>query len=235
MHVIPQVIIQTPPPPKSAPSIDFYALLKRAVKWDSNNAIVAVLQYPPFMQAIVGFCKTARVFPGTPAARARYLGSIGWKGLVDKLSTTLRLLDHSAADNSPAVKAWFTFADAIITIDALHKPGSDVALALLTQVDTTLEAVQLAEDGDQVPHAKLQKHRDTVDQATQRQLYLLDIALQTFCAILDWHACLDKALGLTKVDHMGSLLDVLNVSFDMHSPTPFLLLAISRILLVQQR
>ncbi|KAG6872009.1 hypothetical protein C0993_002511, partial [Termitomyces sp. T159_Od127] len=83
------------------------------------------------MQAIVGFCDTARVFPGTPADRARYLGAIGWcfadqadfgciadqKGLADKLSATLQLLDRSATDDSPAVKAWFTFADAIITID----------------------------------------------------------------------------------------------------------------------
>ncbi|KAG6892329.1 hypothetical protein C0993_004091 [Termitomyces sp. T159_Od127] len=92
---------------------------------------MAVLQYSPFMQAVVRFCETARVFSGTPADHARYLGSIGWcfvdqadfgrianqKGLADKLSATLQLLDCSAADDSPAVKAWFTFADAIITID----------------------------------------------------------------------------------------------------------------------
>ncbi|KAG6858965.1 hypothetical protein C0993_004787, partial [Termitomyces sp. T159_Od127] len=95
-----------------------------------------------------------------------------------------------------------------------HKPGSNAALALLAQVDTALEAVQLANDGDQVPCAELQKHRDAVDQAAQRQLYLLDIALQTFCAISDRRARLDKALGPTKVDHAGSLLDALNVSFD---------------------
>ncbi|KAG6862991.1 hypothetical protein C0993_000605, partial [Termitomyces sp. T159_Od127] len=95
-----------------------------------------------------------------------------------------------------------------------HKPGSDVALALLAQVDTTLEAVQLAKDGDQVLCAELQKHHDAINQAMQHQLYLLDIALQTFRAISDWHACLDKALGLTKVDHVGFLLDALNVSFD---------------------
>ncbi|KAG6862658.1 hypothetical protein C0993_002171, partial [Termitomyces sp. T159_Od127] len=97
---------------------------------------------------------------------------------------------------------------------APHKPGSNAALALLAQVDTALEAVQLAEDGDQVLHAELQKHCDTVDQAVQRQLYLLNIALQTFHAISDWCTCLDKALGPTKVDHAGSLLNALNVSFD---------------------
>ncbi|KAG6893907.1 hypothetical protein C0993_012720 [Termitomyces sp. T159_Od127] len=242
------------------------------------------------MQAVVGFCDTAKVFPGTPADRARYLGAIGWcfadqadfgriadqKGLADKLSATLRLLDRSAADDSPAVKAWFTFADAIITIDgnrrealrkveeerrrlaeqdvemigasptavskrkahadpepkprakkpkitpafAPHKPGSDAALALLAQVDTALEAVQLADDGDQVPRAELQKHRDAVDQAAQRQLYLLDIALQTFRAISDRRARLDKALGPTEVDHAGSLLDALNVSFDSSHEVP---------------
>ncbi|KAG6881210.1 hypothetical protein C0993_002378, partial [Termitomyces sp. T159_Od127] len=95
-----------------------------------------------------------------------------------------------------------------------HKPGSDAALALLAQVDTALETVQLAEDGDQVLHAELQKHRDAVDQAAQCQLYLLDIALQTFRAISDQCTHLDKALGPTKVDHMGFLLDALNVSFD---------------------
>ncbi|KAG6893440.1 hypothetical protein C0993_001070 [Termitomyces sp. T159_Od127] len=104
---------------------------------------------------------------------------------------------------------------------APHKPGSDAALALLTQVDTTLEAVQLADDGDQVPRAELQKHRDAIDQAAQRQLYLLDIALQNFRTISDRRTCLDKALGPTEVDHAGSLLDVLNVSFDMRSPTFF--------------
>ncbi|KAG6862814.1 hypothetical protein C0993_001383 [Termitomyces sp. T159_Od127] len=104
---------------------------------------------------------------------------------------------------------------------APHKPGSDAALALLAQVDTALEAVQLADDGDQVPRAELQKHRDAVNQAAQRQLYLLDIALQTFCAISDRHARLDKALGPTEVDHMGSLLDVLNVSFDLRGDVEF--------------
>ncbi|KAG6876692.1 hypothetical protein C0993_001130 [Termitomyces sp. T159_Od127] len=104
MRIVPQVVIWMPPPQKpSAPPIDFYTLLKQAVKRDSNNTIVVVLQYLPFMQAIVGFCKTARVFPGTPADCARYLGAIGWcfadqanfgciadqKGLVDKLSATL--------------------------------------------------------------------------------------------------------------------------------------------------
>ncbi|KAG6897233.1 hypothetical protein C0993_007655 [Termitomyces sp. T159_Od127] len=46
---------------------------------------------------------------------------------------------------------------------APHKPGSDTVLALLAQVDAALEAVQLAENGNQVSHTKLQKHCDVVD------------------------------------------------------------------------
>ncbi|KAG6862815.1 hypothetical protein C0993_001382 [Termitomyces sp. T159_Od127] len=147
---------------------------------------------------------------------------------VDTLSLSLR----SQADPEPKPR---TKKPKITPAFAPHKPGSDAALALLAQVDTALEAVQLADDGDQVPRAELQKHRNAVDQATQRQLYLLDIALQTFCAISDRRVRLDKALGPTEVDHAGSLLDALNVSFDVRSSTPSLLLVISRILLVQLR
>ncbi|KAG6893674.1 hypothetical protein C0993_000544, partial [Termitomyces sp. T159_Od127] len=96
-----------------------------------------------------------------------------------------------------------------------HKPGSNAALALLAQVNMVLEAIQLAETSDQVPRTKLQKHHDAVDQATQHQLYLLDISLQTFHVISERRARLDKALGPSEVDHAGSLLNALNVSFDM--------------------
>ncbi|KAG6876566.1 hypothetical protein C0993_002274 [Termitomyces sp. T159_Od127] len=161
---------------------------------------------------------------------------------VDMLASKLGLLAHrvdtlslslcSQADPEPKPR---TKRPKITPAFAPHKPGSDVVLALLAQVNTVLEAVQLAKNSDQVPHAELQKHRNAIDQAMQCQLYLLDIALQTFCAISDRCVRLDKALGLTKVDHAGSLLDALNVSFDMHSSTPFLLLVLSCILPVQQR
>ncbi|KAG6874964.1 hypothetical protein C0993_011388 [Termitomyces sp. T159_Od127] len=103
-RAVPQVIIWMLPPPKpSTPQVDFYAFMKQAVKRDGNNTIVAVLQFPPFAQAVVGFCETARAFPGTPVDCARYLSAIGWrfadqadfgriadqKGLADKLSPTL--------------------------------------------------------------------------------------------------------------------------------------------------
>ncbi|KAG6876691.1 hypothetical protein C0993_001129 [Termitomyces sp. T159_Od127] len=101
-----------------------------------------------------------------------------------------------------------------------HKPGSDTVLALLAQVDTVLESIQLAETGDQVPCTELQKHCDIVNQTVQCQLYLLDILLQTFHMISERRARLDKALGPSEVDHAGSLLNALNVSFDSSNEVP---------------
>ncbi|KAG6862624.1 hypothetical protein C0993_002329, partial [Termitomyces sp. T159_Od127] len=116
-----------------------------------------------------------------------------------------------------------------------HKPGSNAALALLAQVDTALEVVQLAKSGNQVPRAELQKHCDAVSQAMQHQLYLLDILLQTFHMILEQRACIDKALRPSEVDHMGSLLDALNVFFDVHRYYAFLLPIFLCVLSVQQQ
>ncbi|KAG6869785.1 hypothetical protein C0993_006017, partial [Termitomyces sp. T159_Od127] len=83
-RAVPQVVIRTPPPSKPAsvqklPSPpDFYGMLKRAVKRDSNQVILAVLQRPLFAQAVIGLCNTAKAFPGTPADRTRFLGTTGW-------------------------------------------------------------------------------------------------------------------------------------------------------------
>ncbi|KAG6881062.1 hypothetical protein C0993_002998 [Termitomyces sp. T159_Od127] len=79
--VVPQVVIRTPPPPKPASvqklpsSPDFYGMLKRTVKRDSNQVILTVLQHPLFAQAIIGLCNTAKAFPGTPADRICFLGT----------------------------------------------------------------------------------------------------------------------------------------------------------------
>ncbi|KAG6871705.1 hypothetical protein C0993_002886, partial [Termitomyces sp. T159_Od127] len=58
-HVVPQVVIWTPPPFKPAPvqnppsPPNFYGMLKRAVKRDSNQVILAVLQHLLFVQAVI--------------------------------------------------------------------------------------------------------------------------------------------------------------------------------------
>ncbi|KAG6893884.1 hypothetical protein C0992_008298, partial [Termitomyces sp. T32_za158] len=129
------------PPQSASPPPDFYSMFKHAVKRDSQQVILAVLQRPTFAQAAIGLCNTAKAFPRTPADHAHYLGTIvavgqnvttiGWrfvdqanfpvladqKGLYETLTSTLQLLDRRAADDSLEVKAFFIFADAIVTIE----------------------------------------------------------------------------------------------------------------------
>ncbi|KAG6896279.1 hypothetical protein C0995_011635 [Termitomyces sp. Mi166 len=83
---------------------------------------------------------------------------------------------------------------------ANHTLGSDAILALLGQVDATLEAISLAKDGLIMPCAELQKHCDAIDLAAQQQLYSLDISLQTFKMIVEHLDHLDKALGPSNMD-----------------------------------
>ncbi|KAG6893043.1 hypothetical protein C0992_011468 [Termitomyces sp. T32_za158] len=297
-------------------------MFKRAVKRDSNQVILAVLQRPTFAQAAIGLCGTAKAFPGTPADRARYLGTIGWRfadqadfpvladqrGLFDALSATLPLLDRQAADDSSDVKAFFIFADAIIQIEGSrheaqrqrdleekrrreredrdvemlasrldvlahrfdtlnlilaspqtdpegkpkpkkvkitpsvgqcslvlrlflfadlllsvgYKTGGELALTLLGQIDATLEAVSLADGDGNTPREELQKQRDAVELAAQQHLHFLDTSLQTYKLIVARLSRLDKALAASDVDHTGSLLDALNVSFEVCIPVSFL-------------
>ncbi|KAG6859660.1 hypothetical protein C0995_006120, partial [Termitomyces sp. Mi166 len=190
----------------------------------------------------------------------------------------MQCLDHGAADDSLNVKAFFSFADAIIRIEtnrweackreveelhcrtkdkdvdmlaskldslahrfdtlslsilrtqadpngkpktkkvkvspalANHTPGSDAVLAPLSQVDATLEATQLAEDGAAMPYPELQKHRDAVDLAVQHQLIFLDLFLQTFKMILECLDHLNKALGPSNIEQTGAQFCELQVS-----------------------
>ncbi|KAG6875077.1 hypothetical protein C0993_010979 [Termitomyces sp. T159_Od127] len=137
MRIVPQVIIQMPPPPKPAsmqkpPSPpDFYGMLKCAIKQDTNQVILVVLQHPLFAQAVIGLCNTAKAFSRTPTDHTWFLGTTGWqfanqanftvladqKGLFLALSAILPLLDRGAANDSIKVWAFFTFADAIIAIE----------------------------------------------------------------------------------------------------------------------
>ncbi|KAG6885245.1 hypothetical protein C0993_004227, partial [Termitomyces sp. T159_Od127] len=89
-------------------------MLKRAMKRDTNQVILAVLQRPLFAQAVIGLCNTAKAFPGTTADRTWFLDTTGWrftdqadfpiladqKGLFIALSAILPLLDHGAANDS---------------------------------------------------------------------------------------------------------------------------------------
>ncbi|KAG6893847.1 hypothetical protein C0992_008426, partial [Termitomyces sp. T32_za158] len=94
-----------------------------------------------------------------------------------------------------------------------YKTGSETALMLLGQIDATLEAVSLADGNENTPCKELQKQRDAVELAAQQHLHFLDTSLQTYKLIVTRLSHLDKALATADVDHTGSLLDALNVSF----------------------
>ncbi|KNZ73884.1 hypothetical protein J132_09100 [Termitomyces sp. J132] len=91
------------------------------------------------------------------------------------------------------------------------KPGSEAMLLLLSQVDTTLETVQLADDDALLPHADLQKYHEAIQLAAQQQLYSLDIALQVYKLISVCLARLDKTLGPSDVKRTRDLLSDLQV------------------------
>ncbi|KAG6874611.1 hypothetical protein C0992_007316 [Termitomyces sp. T32_za158] len=281
--------------PKPANPPDPFVSLKRSVKRDKNHVIVAVLQHPLFASAVISICGTARAFPGSGGDRARFLGAthlcfadqtdfewlVDQRGLVDALLATLPNLDRRVAEDAPDVKAFFTFADALIQIEtnrrelqrkreleeqwrrqqsdpdivmtasstamlaqrldlltlavtALQadpvgkpkpkklkvtpstgsfKPGSDAVLALLSQVDTALEAMPVIDDGATTSQSELQKYRDAVELAAQQQLYVLDILMQVYKLVSERLVRLNKALGPCEVEQTSSLLDALNVLF----------------------
>ncbi|KAG5726039.1 hypothetical protein E4T56_gene1255 [Termitomyces sp. T112] len=78
----------------------------------------------------------------------------------------------------------------VLPSSASHKVGSEAALALLTQVDTALDAVALAEDNSFISCADLQKHCNAVNLAAQQWLFL----------------------GSSKVDQTSNLFTELQVS-----------------------
>ncbi|KAG5332838.1 hypothetical protein C0989_006459, partial [Termitomyces sp. Mn162] len=196
-------------------------------------------------------CNTAKAFPATPADHVRFLGSIGWcfanqvdfplitnqAGLTNALSDILPLLNHQAANNSPTVKAFFSFSDAIIQIEDNHceaqcqweleapffiknnvttnyKTSSEATLVLLGQVNAVLETISLADGNVSVPHKDLKNQHEAIELAMQQQFHSLDLSLQMYKLITAHLACLDKVLASADIDLAGSLLNALNASFE---------------------
>ncbi|KAG6874957.1 hypothetical protein C0992_005793, partial [Termitomyces sp. T32_za158] len=122
-----RVVIATP----LASPPDPFLYLKQSLKRDKNQVILAVLQRPLFASAMISICRTARAFPGSGGDRARFLGTtqlrfadqadfehlVDQQGLVDALTTTLPTLDRRVAEDAPDVKAFFSFADALVQIE----------------------------------------------------------------------------------------------------------------------
>ncbi|KNZ81589.1 hypothetical protein J132_11350 [Termitomyces sp. J132] len=112
-------------------STDHFANLKHAIKHDSTQVIIAILQLPLFAFAIIGICNTAKAFPGSDSDCAQYIGMthlhfanksnyprlLEQKGLVDMLSQILPMLDCLSANDTPDIQHFFSFADALILID----------------------------------------------------------------------------------------------------------------------
>ena len=53
-----------------------HTLLKCSIKHNKNNVIVAVLQFPPFVQALTGIFASAQQLPISTADCARFLGTL---------------------------------------------------------------------------------------------------------------------------------------------------------------
>ncbi|KAG6864017.1 hypothetical protein C0993_009646, partial [Termitomyces sp. T159_Od127] len=116
----PQIVIRTPPPQKSSTlPVDFYTLMKQAIKCNANNTIITVLQFSPS-------CKPFLASMRWPVPSQRFVDQADFghianqKGLADKLSATFKLLDHTTTDDSLNVKALFSFTDMIIQIKDNH-------------------------------------------------------------------------------------------------------------------
>ncbi|KAG6883559.1 hypothetical protein C0992_008454 [Termitomyces sp. T32_za158] len=128
---------------------------------------------------------------------------------LDTLSLTL-VPPQSEPDGKPKPKKV-----KIVPSVAGYKTGGETALALLSQVDVVLDSVSLADGDASVPREELQKHRAAVELAAQQHLHFLDTSLQTYRLIVARLSRLNKALESSDVALAGSLLDALNVSFEV--------------------
>ena len=71
----PRAALQSAAPPPPCDVTDHAASLNHAVKRNEAGVIIAVLRYPAFASALVGYISSAKSIPfPCPADRARYLG-----------------------------------------------------------------------------------------------------------------------------------------------------------------
>ncbi|KAG5351012.1 hypothetical protein C0989_008318 [Termitomyces sp. Mn162] len=90
---------------------------------------------------------------------------------------------------------------------ANHKPRSNAVLSLLGQVNTALKALKSSDDMATVPYVKLQKQCKAMDSTIQQQLFILNIALQTFKLVSNCLDYLNKALGPSDINKTSDLLN----------------------------
>ncbi|KNZ78908.1 hypothetical protein J132_08133 [Termitomyces sp. J132] len=192
---------------------NFYGMLQHAVKQDTHQVILAVLQHPL-----------------TPADCARYLGSIGWTFanqadfplLADQKASRLDLLAHHFDTLNLYLSSPQSELDGkskpkkvkITPSVANYKPGGKTTLLLLGQINAFLEAHPVIDGHSSAPLKDLKKQCDMVELAAEQQLHLLDMTLQTYKLIVACLSHLDKALSPVNIDLASSLLTALNISFE---------------------
>ncbi|KAG5334156.1 hypothetical protein C0989_004288 [Termitomyces sp. Mn162] len=211
-------------------SLDNFGLLKCSIKHDMNQAILAVLQFPLFMQAVIGCkCSTANDSSDIWAFFTFANAIILINNTCHEMQCKHELEEQKccAKDQDIEMLGPSTLHSskqkANTEIDGKHKPkkvkvtssvSSETALLLLGQVDATLKAISLVDGNEPVPHKDLKKQHKAVELATQQQLHLLNLSLQTYKLITAHLTCLNKVLASPNVNLAGLLLDALNVSFE---------------------
>ncbi|KNZ78263.1 hypothetical protein J132_01242 [Termitomyces sp. J132] len=122
----PHAAVALPTIPSEPP--DHVALFNRLVKQSASDVIVAVLHYPALASALMGHISAAKALPHGTADYTHFMSAVNLadflqiteqQGLFDALSSLIQsnILDWSIGDNSAPVKAFFTFANAVITIE----------------------------------------------------------------------------------------------------------------------
>ncbi|KAG6883934.1 hypothetical protein C0992_007427 [Termitomyces sp. T32_za158] len=158
------VIATLPGPP------DPFSNLKQSLKRNKNQVILAVLQRPLFASAMISICGTARAFPGSGRDRACFLGTtqlliatqrfadqadferlVDQRGLMDALLATLPTLDRRVAEDTPDVKAFFTFADALVQIETNHPASAAMLNQRIDLLCLAIASLQTNPDGKPKP------------------------------------------------------------------------------------
>ncbi|KNZ76442.1 hypothetical protein J132_10417 [Termitomyces sp. J132] len=112
---------------------DHVTLFNCSVKHSTSDIIVVVLHYPALASTLMGCISAAKALPLGAANHTHFISTVNltftdqvdfpWiaeqQGLFNALSTLIKskILDQSVGKNSAPAKSFFTFADAIITIE----------------------------------------------------------------------------------------------------------------------
>ncbi|KAG5335714.1 hypothetical protein C0989_000564 [Termitomyces sp. Mn162] len=242
---------------------DHVTLFNCLVKRSASDVIVAVLHYPALASTLMGCISATKALPLGVADHTCFISAVNLtftdqvdfpqiaeqQGLFDTLSALIKsnILDWSVGKNSAPTKSFFTFANAIITIeghchdahqkelqeaDPEGKPHAKKIKVLPSATSHKVgskAALALVSQVDAALDAMALTKDDTSVSHTNLQKHCdaVNLAtqqqLQTFKLISACLQCLDRVLGPSEVDQTGNLFTELQVSPEVH---PIILLAI---------